>query len=367
MPSDLPDRPPATDPLTADGGADRPPATDPLTPYGWDDRLTALLDLEAERLPDVALEPARVTTVHRGESDVVTRTGARRVTSPPGVGTGDWVGVDGDQLVAVLPRRSELTRQRSDDADQRQVIAANVDVVLVTVPLDRDVNLNRLERELVVGWESGAVPAVALTKADLHPDPQEAVDAIFRRDPRVEVVVTSAVTGRGVDEVAALLQPHRTAVLLGSSGAGKSTIVNRLLGADVQATAAVRDGDAKGRHTTTTRDLLLVPSGGVLIDTPGIRGLLLWSAGDGLSAAFPDIEELATGCRFRDCDHGPEPGCAVRGAIADGSLAAERLASYQKLKREVAWAERSVDPLAAAAERKRWKQIHKEVKGRNRP
>jgi ribosome biogenesis GTPase len=181
------------------------------------------------------------------------------------------------------------------------------------------------------------------------------------------VVVTSAVTGAGVDEVAALLRPHRTAVLLGSSGAGKSTIVNRLLGADVQATAAVRAGDAKGRHTTTTRDLLLVPTGGVLIDTPGIRGLLLWSAGDGLSAAFPDIEELAGGCRFRDCDHGPEPGCAVRRAIADGSLAAERLASYQKLKREVAWAERTVDPLAAAAERKRWKQIHKELKGRSRP
>lgn len=335
---------------------------DPLTPYGWDDRLAALLELEAH-----GLEPARVTTVHRGESDVVTRTGARRVSSTPGVGTGDWVAIDGDELVVVLPRHSELTRQRSDDADERQVIAANVDVVLVTVPLDRDLNLNRLERELVVGWESGAVPAVALTKADLHPDPQAAVEAISRRDPRVEVVVTSAVSGAGVAEVAALLRPHRTGVLLGSSGAGKSTIVNRLLGAEVQATAEVRAGDAKGRHTTTTRDLLLLPTGGVLIDTPGIRGLLLWSAGEGLSAAFPDVEELAAACRFRDCEHGPEPGCAVRAAVADGTLAAERLASYAKLRREVAWAERTADPLAAAAERRRWKQIHKEVRGRTRP
>jgi ribosome biogenesis GTPase len=151
--------------------------------------------------------------------------------------------------------------------------------------------------------------------------------------------------------------------LLGSSGAGKSTIVNRLLGAEVQQTAEVRAGDAKGRHTTTTRDLLLVPSGGVLIDTPGIRGLLLWSANEGLSAAFPDIEELAGSCRFRDCDHGPEPDCAVRAALADGTLAAERLASYQKLKREVAWAERSVDPIVAAEDRRRWKQLTKEAKG----
>jgi ribosome biogenesis GTPase len=325
--------------------------------------VAALFQLEAAEHH----EPGRVTTVHRGESDVVTCAGARRVTAPPGVGTGDWVGIDGDRLEVVLTRRSALTRQRSDDADERQVIAANVDVVLITVPLDRDVNLNRLERELVVAWESGAVPAVALTKADLHPAPQEAVDAVVARDPRVDVVVTSAVTGAGVEEVARLLQPNRTAVLLGSSGAGKSTIVNRLLGSDVQATAEVRAGDAKGRHTTTTRDLLLVPSGGVLIDTPGIRGLLLWSAGDGLSAAFPDIEELAGSCRFRDCDHGPEPGCAVRAAVADGSLAPERLASYQKLKREVAWADRSADPAAAAEERRRWKQIHREMKGRGRP
>ena len=338
-------------------------AHDPLTPYGWDDRLAALFELEAAE----AGEPARVTTVHRGECDVVTRVDRRRVTSPPGVGTGDWVAVDGDALTTVLPRHSELTRQRSDDADQRQVIAANVDVVLITIPLDRDVNLNRLERELVVAWESGAVPAVALTKADLHPDPQAAADLVLARDPRVDVVVTSAVAGTGVPEVAALLQPHRTGVLLGSSGAGKSTIVNRLLGEDVQDTADVRAGDAKGRHTTTTRDLLLVPTGGVLIDTPGIRGLLLWSADEGLSAAFPDIEELAERCRFRDCDHGPEPGCAVRAAVVTGELPVERLASYQKLKREVAWAQRSVDPLAAAEERRRWKQIHKEVRGRNRP
>ena len=321
-------------------GDDRSPPDDlrlhaPLAPYGWDDRVAALFDADAGG----AGEPARVTTVHRGECDVVTRTGRRRVTSPPGVATGDWVVVTDHQIELVLPRRSALTRQRSEDDAGRQVIAANVDVVLVTVPLDRDVNLNRLERELVVGWESGAVPAVVLTKADRHPRPQEAVDAVVARDPRIEVIVTSAATGTGVDEVAALLQPSSTAVLLGSSGSGKSTLVNRLLGAEVQATAEVRAGDAKGRHTTTTRDLLVLPSGGVLIDTPGIRSLILWSAEGGLDAAFPDIAELAERCRFRDCDHGPEPGCVVQAAVAGGTLSPERLASFQKLKRESATAD----------------------------
>lgn len=315
--------------------ADRRPSpareAHPLVRFGWDDRVEALFHAEAP-----GAEPARVTTVHRGECDVVAPTGPRRVTSPPGVGTGDWAGLDGDRLAVVLTRRSALTRQRSEDVARPQVIAANTDLVLVVVPLDREVNLNRLERELVVGWESGAVPAVVLTKADLARDPGAAVGAVTARDPRVDVVVTSAATGLGVDAVAALLRPHRTAVLLGSSGSGKSTLVNRLLGAEVQQTAEVRAGDGKGRHTTTTRDLLLVPGGGVLIDTPGIRGLLLWSAEEGLGAAFPDLEELAGSCRFRDCDHGPEPGCAVRAAVADGSLTPERLASYQKLKREAA-------------------------------
>lgn len=316
------------------------PPADPLVPYGWDEEVAARFALEAGERH----EPARVTTVHRGESDVVTGAGVRRVTAPPGVAAGDWVGVVGDRLDVVLSRHSALVRQRSGDDATRQVIAANVDVVLITVPLDRELNLNRLERELVVGWESGAVPAVVLTKADSHRDPASAVAAVVARDPRVEVVTTSAATGAGMDEVAAMLQPNRTAVLLGSSGAGKSTLANRLLGADVQATAAVRAGDAKGRHTTTTRDLLVVPTGGVLIDTPGIRSLILWSAEEGLSAAFPDIEDLAASCRFRDCDHGPEPGCVVRAAVAEGALSPERLASYQKLKAEVASGDRQRGP-----------------------
>lgn len=319
--------------MTADRRPSPAHGAHPLVRYGWDERVDTLFaTLSAVETPDT--EPARVTTVHRGECDVVIADGARRVSAPPGVATGDWAVVGSEALEVVLPRRSELVRQRTEDATERQVMAANVDVVLVTVPLDREVNLNRLERELVVGWQSGAVPAVVLTKADLHPDPASAVRAVAARDPRVEVVVTSATTGAGIERVAAMLQPHRTAVLLGSSGSGKSTLVNRLLGAEVQATADVRAGDAKGRHTTTTRDLLLVPTGGVLIDTPGIRGLILWADEEGLGAAFPDIEELAESCRFRDCEHGPEPGCAVRGAVADGSLPPERLASYTKLKAE---------------------------------
>lgn len=306
---------------------------DALQSYGWSPSLAAEL-ASAPRG-----RPGRVTTVTRVNCEAATAAGPVTATSDPLPAVGDWVVLDdANDIVATLPRSAALTRQRTGDDARLQVLAANVDLVLLTHPLDRPLNLNRVERELVVAWESGAAPLVLLTKADTA-DPEvvaATVEAIRRRDARVEVLVVSTRTGAGVEELVSRLRPNRTAVLLGSSGAGKSTLVNHLLGRAAQATATVRSADRKGRHTTSTRNLLLVPGGGVLIDTPGLRSVSLWTGVEGLTEAFADIDELALECRFRDCTHGVEPGCAVQAAIAAGQLSAERLDSYRKLHHELA-------------------------------
>jgi ribosome biogenesis GTPase len=236
--------------------------------------------------------------------------------------------------------------------------------VLVTCPADRP-SIERVERETVLAWDAGAQPAVLVTKADLDTD--DVAGALRDRLVGVDVLRTSASDRSGVAAVAALLAPDRTAVVLGPSGAGKSTLINALLGEDRLATAAVRDEDARGRHTTTTRDLVAIPTGGVVIDTPGLRSLGLGTDRDvGMANAFADIAELAEGCRFRDCVHGSEPGCSVREAVRTGELDADRFASYQKLAGELAYEERRVDPAAARAQREEWKQINKALR-RDRP
>jgi ribosome biogenesis GTPase len=250
--------------------------------------------------------------------------------------------------------------------DRLQVLAANVDLVLVTCPADRP-SIERVERETVLAWDAGAQPAVLVTKADLDAD--ALVASLRDRLVGVDVLQTSAYDRAGVEDVAALLAPDRTAVVLGPSGAGKSTLINALLGEDRLATAAVRDEDARGRHTTTTRDLVAIPSGGVVIDTPGLRSLGLGTDRDvGMANAFADIAELAEDCRFRDCRHESEPGCAVRDAVRTGALDADRFASYQKLAGELAYEERRVDPAAARAQREEWKRINKAMRrDRNKP
>ncbi len=348
------------------------------TGLGWDPGWAAAFASFAAE----GRSPARVIAVHKetaiirghGGSDVAAGVSGRfrfEALAPsdyPAVG--DWVAVSGEPpvIAAVLPRRSAFVRSAAD-ANRRmaghladeQVLAANVDVAFLVAGLDHDFNLRRLERYLAVAWSSDVTPVIVLNKADVADDlvgRRVAVDSIA---PGVPVVVLSALTGDHLVDLEPHLGPGRTAVVLGSSGVGKSTLVNALLGEGRQATAAVREGDSRGRHTTTHRELFELPDGALLIDTPGIRSLEVANTDLGVKIAFDDVAELAAACRFRDCRHQGEPGCAVRGALVDGRLSEERLASHRKLERELAHAERKTDPRARAEELRRWKAISKRV------
>jgi ribosome biogenesis GTPase len=257
---------------------------------------------------------------------------------------GDWVGLrvpatGAPTIEAVLPRRTKLSRRAPHDAEteqaREQVVAANVDRVLITTSLDDEPRPRLLERYLTFALDSGARPAVVLTKADLVPDPGERARAMAEVASGAPVVTVSVRTGAGLDDLRALLEPGLTAALVGPSGAGKSTLVNALVDEELLATGPVAP-DGSGRHTTTRRQLVVLPWGGLVVDNPGIRELHLWVAEDGLEEAFPDVLELAAHCRFSDCGHETEPGCAVRAALADGTLDEERWASYRELERELA-------------------------------
>jgi ribosome biogenesis GTPase len=256
------------------------------------------------------------------------------------VAVGDWVvpSAELDRVEAVLPRRSAFVRRASFEGSRAEshTIAANIDVVMLIHALTSPPNQRRLERELVLAWDSGARPVVVLTKLDLVDDARDAVAALQAAAPGVAVLTASGVSGSGVDEVAAYAAGNATIALLGASGVGKSTLVNALLGRTRQATAAVREGDGRGRHTTVAAELLRLPEGGWLVDTPGVRAVSLWSSGRGIERAFADIFDLADDCRFRDCKHEDEPGCAVQAAIAAGSLDPARLASMKRLVAEEA-------------------------------
>jgi ribosome biogenesis GTPase / thiamine phosphate phosphatase len=340
-----------------------PPFPGDLAHHGWSDRVQALV-ASTDRTD---LCPARVIRVDRDRCLVVTATEETTATLEPLPTVGDWVLLDPDpatprRVAEVLPRWSQLDRHGAGQATEAQTLAADVDLVLITTGLDRPVRPSRVERELVVAWDSGARPVIVLTKADMHPDPDAAAAELATRVVGADVVVTSASDGRGVDEVRALIGPSDTVVLLGASGVGKSTLANRLLGEDRFEVGEVRGVDHKGRHTTVTRHLVPLPGGGVLIDTPGMRSLGVWEADEGLARTFADIEELAEGCRFSDCDHGTEPGCAVTEAIAGGELSAERLESWRKLRREAAWVERRRDGRAQAEQRRKVKSMSRAMR-----
>jgi len=283
---------------------------------------------------------------------------------------GDWVALrpaegEGPAVVeVVVPRRNRIVRKAAGDAARPQVLAANVDALLVAMGLDADFNPRRLERYVALAWESEAQPLVVLTKADACPDVTARVAEAEGAAPGAAVVSVSAVTGSGLEALATHLAPGRTLALVGMSGVGKSTLVNRLLGAETQAVRDVRASDGRGQHTTTRRDLLLLPSGALLIDTPGMRELALWDGGG--NAAFPDVAALVEACRFRDCAHGAEPGCALRAAVDEGRLDADRLASWEKIAREEAWLARRQDEGLARAERERWKGLTRGAKERAR-
>ncbi|WP_418959742.1 ribosome small subunit-dependent GTPase A [Streptomyces tritici] len=315
-----------------------------LAPYGWDE------DWQAAFAPYAAegLVPGRVVRVDRGQCDIVTEDGLVRAdtafVTPHDplrvICTGDWAAVETAgtprYVRAYLPRRTTFARSTSSQRSEGQVLAANVDHAIITVSLAVELDLGRIERFLALAWESGAAPLVVLSKADLVPDPvtlSHLVEDVQQVAPGVDVLPLSSQTGEGVDTLRAIVGGG-TSVLLGVSGAGKSTLANTLTGEDSMEVQAARDVDGKGRHTTTTRNLLLMPGGGALIDTPGLRGVGLWDAETGVGQVFAEIEELAADCRFHDCAHESEPGCAVTAAIEDGSLSVRRLESYRKLLRE---------------------------------
>lgn len=344
-----------------------------LTTYGWSERLRRDFEPHAAE----GLVPGRVTVQQRGLWRLATEAGeidaelAGRFVHDAAEGgfpvAGDWVAVQPGGLIrAVLPRATAFTRWAAGPAGGVQVVAANVDVAFLTASLNADLSLRRLERYLAAAYESGAEPVIVLTKADACDDVAGLVAEVERIAFGAPVLAVSAVTGDGLDALAGHLAPGRTAVLLGSSGVGKSTLVNALAGAARMATRTIREADAHGRHTTTHRELILLPSGGLILDTPGMRELGLYDAEAGVAQVFADVEAeveaLAADCRFADCAHGREPGCAVRAALEDGRLDADRLASWKKLQRELAHERRREDPLARKAEQKRWIAIHKSAR-----
>jgi ribosome biogenesis GTPase len=305
-------------------------------------------------------EPARVVRAEGTRALLATATG--EVTGPgAGLVTGDWVRY-GTAGVDRLPRRTELVRGAGGRAASRQVLAANVDLVLVVASLAAPPNAARLDRLLAVAWDSGAKPVVVLTKADLAAGTADAErDEVADTAVATPVLLASTVDGRGLAELRGMLRPGRTAVLLGVSGAGKSSLLNALAGREVAATAAVgRTG--KGRHTTTARELTVLPGLGLLLDTPGLRGVQLWAADGGLDRAFADLVELAERCRFTDCRHAGEPGCAIAAAVADGTVSARRVASHAALRREVGWLRDRYDARQRAEQRRLWKQRSKAVR-----
>ncbi|WP_329429369.1 ribosome small subunit-dependent GTPase A [Streptosporangium sp. NBC_01495] len=361
-----------------------------LTALGWNDSLAA-------ELP-AGLIPARVSRVDRGAAEVLTASGhlragyaarVRRAAAADPVDlpcVGDWAGLrrlaEGRfELEALLPRRTafvrggvgRVSRGGLSGDSQGQVLAANVDVVFVAEPAlhaTDTADLGRIERLLALAWESGGRPVVLVTKSDLIGESLGfLMDEVASAAPGVDVHPVCSVTGEGVDIVRGYLEGTRTAVVLGASGAGKSTLVNALAGEGVMETQQVRAGDGRGRHTTVHRELIPLPGGGLIIDTPGIRRVGLYDMGEGVDMVFSDLEELAARCRFGDCRHDSEPGCAVIAAIEDGTLPERRLESWNKLQREAAWMASRSDARLRKELQGKWKSITKEMRkpGRSRP
>lgn len=349
-----------------------------LSALGWNDAHAQSFQPHS----DQQLQPARVVQAHRQAYALHLGT-----ATVPGVCTGrllhdavtradlpvvgDWVaarlrpGEARADIHAVLPRRTHLSRRAAGPTDEEQVLAANLDTVLLLTALDQNYNLRRIERFLTVAREGGVRPVVVLNKADLHPDPAAAVAKTVTIAGDIPVVSLSAAQGSGLEQLDPWLQPAATLALLGSSGVGKSTLINRLLGTARQATSPLSDAMGRGRHTTTHRELFVTPGGALVIDTPGLRELQFWDPpAAAVAETFADITALVAACRFHDCRHGSEPGCAVQAALNDGSLDAARWASYLKLRREQAYAATREDPRLARAHRDAWKKIHRGVRAR---
>jgi ribosome biogenesis GTPase len=345
---------------------------DRLTVLGWDERVADQFAPHAAR----GLEPARVALEHQHIYRLYTRDGeclarvrgrirhqAEAREAFPAVG--DWVAIEPIEthsesaereasIAAVLPRRSRFSRKSAGDLTEEQVIAANIDVVFLVSGLDHDFNLRRIERYLVTAWNGGARPVILLNKADLTDDVATRVAEVGSIAADTPVHAISTKSGAGLEAFDEYLRVGVTAAFLGSSGVGKSSLINALLGEARQRVSGVREKDSRGRHTTTNRELLILPRGGLIIDTPGMREMQLW---EGTLDAFQDIQEIGTACHFRDCHHEQEPRCAVRAAVEDGRLAAARLASYQKLQRELAHQAERQDQYSQIVEKRKVRTI----------
>ena len=327
-----------------------------LTDLGFSDRWAALVAEHGD-----AAEPGRVLRHDGVAVAVATPSGERMVKLRRGVEpltVGDWLAVDGEAVLGLLPRAS-LLRRRAAGGDDQQLLAANVDLVLLVCGLDRPVTAGRIQRGEALAWDAGAHPILVLAKADLADDLDAAVAEVEAQHPGLELVVTAAPTGRGIDALRERLAGH-TSVMLGESGAGKSSLVNAVLGTDAAVVGAVRTGDAKGRHTTTNRQLHRVPGGGVVIDSPGIREVGLAGDEESVAATFADIDEIGEECHFADCQHSGEPGCAIALAIEAGQITPERLAAYLDLRKEAASAARRADEHARRTYERSFTKVVKE-------
>jgi ribosome biogenesis GTPase len=347
-----------------------------LEDYGWNPFFSQAFDgLESSRAG--AVEPARIVLVAGALFELATGPGEVRASlagrlrhqgTVPGVG--DWVAVDAKagRIEEVLPRRTKLSRKGAGKRTEEQIVAANVDVVFAVMGLDSDFNPRRLERFLATVWESGAKPSVLLTKLDLCAEVEARRREVEEVALGVEVLALSSLDGRGLDEVRRRLRPRETSVLVGSSGVGKSTLINRLLGSEVQSTAPVREWDDRGRHTTSHRELFVLPGGALLIDNPGVREVGLWGGEESLERTFEDVLSLAMNCRFRDCAHDGEPGCAVLEGVRSGTLPEERLSSYRALEKELHYLRARQDQSVRSEEKRKWRAIHREMRrsGRHR-
>ncbi len=359
-----------------------------LASIGLDENLAAVILSLSDRYARCL--PARIAAVHRdrysglaagndGELCEMHLRLPSSLSNPDSPATlrpavGDWVlarpvpGLDGREglsgmIATILPRRGIFARKEAGLRQEAQVLAANIDSALVVAAAGHDFNPRRIERYLTLAWEGETKPILVIAKIDLAENPDLLIaeaEALALGSP---VVATSALSGFGIDKLEELLPPGSTSVLLGSSGAGKSSLLNCLAGKTIAATGAVREDDQRGRHTTTHRELFPLASGALVIDTPGMRELQLWAEEEAVDGTFPDIEELAASCRFRDCSHEEEPGCAIRKALEEGRLDPGRHASWRKLRREVAWLDRREDASLMRLERDKWRNINQSMRG----
>lgn len=350
-----------------------------LSHLGWKSSLQKAyegIEKEGASVGRVALEHKHIYRVYTEQGDILAEISGKMRHEALGredfPAVGDWVVVsvreqEGKGTIhSILPRFSKFSRKVAGQTTEEQIVAANVDTVLLVMALNHDFNLRRIERYLLLAWESGANPVIVLSKADLCDDVAAKVAEVMAVSPGVDVFAVSATVNTGMDQLMPYVGIGQTVALIGSSGAGKSTIINRLFGKEVQKTGGIREDDSKGKHTTTHRELVVLPDGGLLVDTPGMREIQLWGGEEGISSSFSDVESLAEGCMFQDCRHESEPNCAVKEALENGALAPERFQNYLKLQKELAYQARKEDKALQLAEKQKWKKIHQSVRDRIR-